>query len=1459
MLGKNYFIKLVFLLLSLFLFSSSLYSEDECAGLLSSTDFSSTLSSSNLSYIESDSVSKLFISDTFYINVSEPGDVNITITSNGNQVSFSYDETDCPGTSSGQTSFSKTFSSATDFNLRVYRNNGLGLIEYTLTIEFTPLPTPVADYRFDECSWDGTTGEVKDSSGNNLNGTAEGDNTDSRVAELEIGKIQRAPYLLGEGYNADPNNQWYQARYYVETPDNDILSPLSTTKEMSISGWFKTGKDGTIISKSGSNREYRVFIENSILKVTIFNSNNNANATYIIKSSVTDDNWHMFVVTAKLVGSTLTLNTYFDGSYQTTNTDNIGTYNNTTSLLYVGAMDWGANITNFFDGQIDEVKIFNRVISSNQIEIIYNNENSGKNYDGTNRVAVDCSIIPVAYYKFDECSWDGTTGEVIDSSGNGYDAKAINDINTTSDGKIERAAYFDGDDYIEQNNIYDTLKTTASLAFWIKTTQSGKNNNPWANPGVVGIEENGGGDDIFWGWLDADGHIGIQKGNTTGAKSTTTINDGEWHHIVLTRDSSSGETNVYVDGGEPDSRTSAKDDVGNSFSSIGRIENSYANKDFIGYLDEIEIYDSVLSKEQITEIYGYEDDGKNYDGSKRNPAYCPDVPTTECFSDNFNRSLLGSSWSIIKEDNFTPTIIDNKLVITDNIANVASGVTLIGDFPSSSNFVEIEFEQNAYPKTSGGDGMAVVLSDANITPVAGAYGSSLGYANRYATTPGFAGGWIGIGLDEFGNFSSTDGGKTGGIEKTKNSVAIRGNVASTYTYIAGTDTLTPSISSASAQNYKYKILIDTRENETTISVQRDINDGNGFVNLLYGQNATQSAASPDSFRLSFTGSTGSATNTHSIDNLVVNAIDCGTLGESEDSPVQYRFDAWDTFRSINDRNISTKIVGEDFNLTIASLNEANDAFQDFNGSVCSCFDNDSLCFKNQFTDNNISTQNFIINKAMKDTRVKIYWKEDVNVLCNALLVDAEANSTLSSDNFAIRPEKFEIISSSSSIKAGTAFDFDVSANARDYNESVDLNITLHDTSKECNSINLDFNLTNVTFVDGNSSNSAKFDDVGIVDINMTDKYFASVDSDDTPQSCLGDTTHPIGAFICSNNITIKVDPYRFEISDYSFTKNPSDDDWLYMTDVNDMNITYNYNIRAQNESNNTTENFDALCYAGDVDTFMNFTATSSDGNVSYYQMINNIEQTAQDRTLSDFNLSATVDDSNFTNGISSEIVYALNVYREYNNPKNPMSIHITDINTTNSFGSENVGLLDNNGSKFYFGRLKTSDIESTEDSVKHLVEVEVYADRYADAIYTSGLTQNSLKWYKNLKHNSVNFGNIYAINAGKTTIYIAPGEFAVSNLSNPSDAQFTFDIAKHIGRYIMHVKTDYWLWYALDGFGDPYDDSNGSSCLTHPCFTYTSQDNSGNGDKISSGTFSGGDANVSKREDDTKKGVKVYR
>ena len=268
-----------------------------------------------------------------------------------------------------------------------------------------------------------------------------------------------------------------------------------------------------------------------------------------------------------------------------------------------------------------------------------------------------------------------------------------------------------------------------------------------------------------------------------------------------------------------------------------------------------------------------------------------------CVCDNFGRATLNpstifnSNW-LLSTSNGTfgiPRIVNQgRLELTDNTNNNATAATVPGIFPAAGNYISVEFKQYAYGG-SGADGIAMTLSDYSIAPTPGAYGGSLGYAQKTGIN-GFAGGWIGVALDEYGNYENATEGRVGGAcgGLCADSVGIRGSgagsaaTAGNYPWLAGNTTIgnIDQPGAAAGPGYMYQVIVDARNYTTTtktalVSVNRDTTTKTGanYTQVVapfdaYVVNASQ-AAVPVNWQISFTGSTGGATNIHEIGSLKV--------------------------------------------------------------------------------------------------------------------------------------------------------------------------------------------------------------------------------------------------------------------------------------------------------------------------------------------------------------------------------------------------------------------------------------------------------------------------------------------------------------------------------------------------------------------------------------------------------------
>ncbi|MFM4705418.1 DUF6701 domain-containing protein [Aeromonas bivalvium] len=275
------------------------------------------------------------------------------------------------------------------------------------------------------------------------------------------------------------------------------------------------------------------------------------------------------------------------------------------------------------------------------------------------------------------------------------------------------------------------------------------------------------------------------------------------------------------------------------------------------------------------------------------PGICEEELT--CFSDDFSASTLSNSWVVARSSgDFTPAIVNGRLGMTQASPKQSTSATYQRLFPAADNLVTIEFDQYAHGG-NGADGMAVVLSDARVTPQPGAFGGPLGYGFKPGVS-GFAGGWLGVGIDEYGNFS----GEGGLINKGRRqqSVAVRGSGSGTsgYNYLRGTcnsgadnangNCLSPTVDSGADGNrpHRYRLTVDSRiAGQSLVKVER--NTGSGYITLIDSFNAagqSGQAAIPENLLLSLTGSTGDLTNAHQIDNVRICALKSNPVGNQID-------------------------------------------------------------------------------------------------------------------------------------------------------------------------------------------------------------------------------------------------------------------------------------------------------------------------------------------------------------------------------------------------------------------------------------------------------------------------------------------------------------------------------------------------------------------------------------------------
>ncbi|PPI24259.1 cell wall anchor protein [Rathayibacter sp. AY1B1] len=235
------------------------------------------------------------------------------------------------------------------------------------------------------------------------------------------------------------------------------------------------------------------------------------------------------------------------------------------------------------------------------------------------------------------------------------------------------------------------------------------------------------------------------------------------------------------------------------------------------------------------------------------------------------------------------------LQLTDNRTNLKGGAVFNRPIPSVAG-LDVQFDQYQYQSVAslqGADGIAFFLTDGsrNLT-AAGAPGGSLGYGQS-STTDGVNGGYLGIGLDVYGNFSSTDGGLGGtgcaGSPAPPGRFGGRivargpGQDRTGYCYIQGNNVPNGLAGLRPLVNVGTPTAPDATTGRTirvtvspasppVVTVYYGARAGLAAADLTQAMQFTMPTTAPSTYKLGFTASTGGSSDTHLIRNVSVSSV-----------------------------------------------------------------------------------------------------------------------------------------------------------------------------------------------------------------------------------------------------------------------------------------------------------------------------------------------------------------------------------------------------------------------------------------------------------------------------------------------------------------------------------------------------------------------------------------------------------
>ncbi len=452
-----------------------------------------------------------------------------------------------------------------------------------------PPSGPAVQWEFDE----GSGQTAADSSGNSrdatLGSTGSGDTSDPAWMTCAVGG-NALSFDGVDDYIEDPDGELYTNGLTAFTASAWIKSDVTGTDRGFLHTIVPDGSDGVLgirYDAAGSQSGFT-----NVIKVGL--SVDGVNQLLESSANIQTTNWQHVAVTWSS-GNQFAL--YLDGGLDTPGYNEpgrVGSLNNATTL-FVGK-GGKADVTGGWDGLIDQVRLYDRVLSAAEISALAATVPSG------------CATVPVGHWTFDE----GSGQTAADSSGNtnsgtlGVAAGVDSSDPTWMCVTGGNALNFDGtDDVVEVLDAPELVPTgDMTLAAWVKldTLPSVMGEDaqfvhkrhsvaPWFS---YQLQVEAASDKPKFLWRNTAGVQAIEWGSSA-------LSTGTWYHVTGVRTGTA--LSLYVDGvdvGTTSPSTSGSildsdDDLslGAAWSGGGRLA---------GGVDDVRIYDRALSPAEITAL-----------------------------------------------------------------------------------------------------------------------------------------------------------------------------------------------------------------------------------------------------------------------------------------------------------------------------------------------------------------------------------------------------------------------------------------------------------------------------------------------------------------------------------------------------------------------------------------------------------------------------------------------------------------------------------------------------------------------------------------------------------------------------------------------------------------------------------------------------------------------------------------
>jgi hypothetical protein len=455
----------------------------------------------------------------------------------------------------------------------------------TETAQVTPISSKlVAHWKFDEGH-----GEIAHDYVGGNHGTLSGTTIPEWTNDGKIGKALN--FSESSGYVSVANNQ-----------------SLDITGELTISAWINlaTLDDGAnfALVDRGNYSQYQLKVDNSRKVVaSLWHNSTRRNYCYGQGNSIGLGQWEHVAITYDGTG---TVKSYLNGKKQCSHTRDDGPIDAKVATLQIGKAS-----SYYWNGFIDEVKIYNTALTQEEILQDYNqgmaavmgqsSANTGSTAPGGSAAQEYCvpglddtCRPPVAEWNFEENTGD----TAYDTSGNGNDGTLVNmdNSNWVAGANSSGAALsFDGEEgYVTANGAAQS--PPFSVFTWVKPENVSRGT-------VVSLHSSGGNRNIFfWAQDDSTAKFSHWDSTNTYVESNNTFDIDKWHHIGWVIDSS-GDGKMYINGQEEASWSNADLNSVNQFSIGQEWDGGTASDFFLGLIDQVRIYDYARTPAQIAWDY----------------------------------------------------------------------------------------------------------------------------------------------------------------------------------------------------------------------------------------------------------------------------------------------------------------------------------------------------------------------------------------------------------------------------------------------------------------------------------------------------------------------------------------------------------------------------------------------------------------------------------------------------------------------------------------------------------------------------------------------------------------------------------------------------------------------------------------------------------------------------------------